>query len=353
MSVDPYIRLQLDQSFLDKVFKRVESRLDRHEQIILELQGLLRDKADRSSLNELKDFLLNELELKTSMPTTHFSVLETSVDSGPNELEDNCDSRLRDMLNVLNESTRERIETIEARISTQATDVGDLMNRVESVEETVMNHGEQLNATRESVQHIATTIGLFNDTSPQLDSLLPIALSESVNSVISRIQCLSEQVTKLKADQDLMGRSDGAISGDSHTEAVSELDITSLGPYPPMIADWREPPDLPPPQRFMTIGEFVDYVYRMVPKLQAHLTAMQTKIVENATDKSHVERMIEDVRGGVDELREAVEQTTTREEMNDMLEDINGHPAVGRMKCMACGRDSPQVAGRRRSDARR
>jgi predicted sugar kinase len=101
----------------------------------------------------------------------------------------------------------------------------------------------------------------------------------------------------------------------------------------------------------MNIGEVVDYVYRIVPKLQAHLTAMQSKIVENAADllqkvdKSLVEKMFEkfqavigEIRGRVDELKNAVEQTATREEINEMLEEIlntltqERQTTVGRMK---------------------
>jgi hypothetical protein len=61
--------------------------------------------------------------------------------------------------------------------------------------------------------------------------------------------------------------------------------------------------------------------------------------------------VIGEVRGHVDELRNAVEQTATREEINEMLGDIlasvsqEAQTAVGRMKCMACGRDIPQVTG--------
>jgi hypothetical protein len=131
-----------------------------------------------------------------------------------------------------------------------------------------------------------------------------------------------------------------------------------------MVAHWRDPPDLPAIHQFTNVGELVDYVYRLLPKLQAHMSAMQAKIVENAADllgkvdKSLVEKMFEkfqavigEIRGRVDELKDAVEQTATREEINEMLEDIigslsqEGQTAIGRMKCMACGRDIPQVAG--------
>jgi hypothetical protein len=34
----------------------------------------------------------------------------------------------------------------------------------------------------------------------------------------------------------------------------------------------------------MNLGETVDYIYRVVPKLQGHLIAIQSKTMENAAD---------------------------------------------------------------------
>ena len=55
--------------------------------------------------------------------------------------------------------------------------------------------------------------------------------------------------------------------------------------------------------------------------------------------------------GRVDELKDCIEQTATREEINGMVEDIfnnmsqGGQTAVGRVRCIACGREIPQVTG--------
>jgi hypothetical protein len=91
---------------------------------------------------------------------------------------------------------------------------------------------------------------------------------------------------------------------------------------------------------------------------------MHGKLVDNSADllgkvdKSLVEKMFEkfqsvigEIAGRVDELKDAVEQTATREEINDMVEDIlnslnqEGETAIGRVKCLTCGREIPQVAG--------
>jgi RNA polymerase-binding transcription factor DksA len=362
-ALGPYVRVQVDESFLDKAFRQVELRLDKHEEWIRELQRLLGDKPDRSELKDLADRLTKEFDAKLSNIGDRMSALERRIDSSLQKMEDNFESRLMDMMNMLNMTTRQRLDDLEARIPNNAAQFGDVADRLQTLEQTVFTNGKKLHLTRESVQQIAISLGLFNNTAPKLDETLPEVLRESVTSVTNNIQNLFDQIRRLK-DQlkttELLSRRAGADS----MPAGGDLDITAIRPYPPMVAHWRDPPDLPPIRQFLNVGEVVDYVYRLVPKLQAHLTAMQGKIVENAADllgkvdKSLVEKMFEkfqtvigEMRGRVDELKDAVEQTATREEINEMLEDIlnslsqEGQTAVGRVKCMACGRDIPQVAG--------
>jgi hypothetical protein len=268
------------------------------------------------------------------------------------------------MINMLERTMQKRLDDLSSRIPASGVEIGDLSGRLQSLEETVFNNGKKLHLTRESVQQIASSVSLFNNTFARLDQTLPDVLRDSVVSVTTNIQNLHDEIAKLKEHikaLDALKRPEPVVVDRSTGGA---FDISSISPYPSMIAHWRDPPELPPIHPFLNMGEVVDYVYRIVPKLQAHLTAMHAKIVENAAnilgkvDKSLVEKMFEkfqsvigEIRGRVDELKDCVEQTATREEINDMLEDIlnsmtqEGQTAVGRMKCMACGRDIPQVAG--------
>jgi hypothetical protein len=137
-----------------------------------------------------------------------------------------------------------------------------------------------------------------------------------------------------------------------------------IRPFPAMVAHWRDPPELPQVHQFLNMSEVVGYVYRLVPKLQAHLSAIQAKVAENSVDlqakveKGLAEKMFEkfqavigDVRNRVDELRVSLEQTATRGEVNKVLDDIlnslshDNKTAVGTVKCIACGKEILQVAG--------
>ena len=147
-------------------------------------------------------------------------------------------------------------------------------------------------------------------------------------------------------------------------QATHEFDITSIHPYPPVAAHWRDPPELPPIHPFLNIGEVVDYIYRIVPRLQAHMTAMQAKIVENAGEISNkVERMViekmfekfQTVISGlskrVAELKEGYDRTPSRDEINSIVTSMikmisqESQTSIGRLRCIACGREIPQVTG--------
>jgi hypothetical protein len=195
-------------------------------------------------------------------------------------------------------------------------------------------------------------------------------LKEAVGSVTMNFQNLFEQLNELKdevkAVQVLRDRPPGPEPEAAQHEPppAYDFDITMIHPYPAMVAHWRDLPELPQVHQFLNMAEVVGYVYRLVPKLQAHLSAIQAKLAENSVDiqakveKVLVEKMFEkfqaviaDVRTRIGELRASIEQTASRGEVNQALDDIldsvchDHRTAVGTMKCMACGREIVQVAG--------
>lgn len=372
----PYVRIQLDESFLDKAFKQIEIRLDKHEEMILELQKLLRDKADKTEVQDMRDSLSKEMDAKVNELNSRISALEAKFDLRIREVEENFENRLMDTANMLNLTMRQRFDDIESRMPNSTSQVSEFNDRLQTIEETVYANGKKLHLTRESVQHIASAVALFNSTTAALDNTLPDVLKKSVTSVTKNIEKLYDEIDKLRdklqAQSIIQNKPVAPVVIQHETSVIHaageskqpDFDLSSIRPYPSMVAHWRDPPELPPIHPFLNMGEVVDYIYRLVPKLQAHLTAMQAKIVENAADivgkvdKSLVEKMFEkfqsvigEMAGRVDELREAVEETATRDEINEMVEDLfnsmnqEGQTAVGRVRCMACGREIPQVTG--------
>lgn len=372
MSIEgTFVRLQLDESFLDKIFKQINNRLDKHEEMILELQRLLKEKPDRSELKDLHTAITKEIDAKADEIYQRIDNLESKINGKFRDLEENFENRLMDTANMLNLTMRQKFDDLERKMPTGNSANNEFTERLQNLEETVHDNKKKLQLQNEYVQQIASSISLFNNTSAKLDSNLFETLKKSVTSVNDNIKSLFDAITQLKdqvqAQSILEKRTvEPVIIQQDQPPQINpnNLDLSSVRPYPSMVAHWRDPPELPAIHPFLNICEVVDYIYRLVPKLQAHLTAMQGKIVENASDilgkvdKSLVEKMFEkfqsvigEMAGRVDELKDCVEQTATRDEINEMVEDIlnsmnqEGQTAVGRMRCMACGREIPQVVG--------
>jgi predicted nuclease with TOPRIM domain len=148
------------------------------------------------------------------------------------------------------------------------------------------------------------------------------------------------------------------------TSSEPAINFGELRPYPPVTAHWTETPTLPLITQFTGFPDLIDYIYRLVPKLQGHLNAMHGKLVKmnedmlSKMDRGLVEKMfdqfqqvVHDIKTRVDDLKDALEQTATREEINRILEDLvnslnmESETAIGTVKCIACGRDITKVTG--------
>lgn len=141
-------------------------------------------------------------------------------------------------------------------------------------------------------------------------------------------------------------------------------DLSSLHPYPTIQVHWRDPPKIPDPRPFSHIEEVVDYVYLIYPYLQAYISSMHQKLVETSdqlqlkVDRDLVERMFErmqiiigDIRQALNDLKKNIEKTATRNEINTLIDDMiktmrqEAQTAIGRVRCIACGRESSQITG--------
>lgn len=145
-----------------------------------------------------------------------------------------------------------------------------------------------------------------------------------------------------------------------------DFDFLTCHPYKTPIVHWTDPPELPKLEQLRDMYSFVDYFYHFVPKLQAHLTALHQKVTENSADiigkcdKAVVEKMfdkfqaiVNELRKRLNDLKDAVEHTASREEINQMVDDLlmrlgsESETAAGCVKCIACGRDVAIVTGAR------
>lgn len=131
---------------------------------------------------------------------------------------------------------------------------------------------------------------------------------------------------------------------------------------------WTDPIKLPTINQFLKVSDIASYIYDLIPYLQAVLSALHDQVLNNSsvsenkisnntvkTDNdasiAKIKKVITELSGRMDELKDAVENTASREEINSVVEDLiksmnfESQTAIGRVKCIACGREIPMVAG--------
>ena len=388
MSKKPLVRLQLDQSFLDSSFQGVNVKLKQHEEMILELQKLLREAPGRDDLIVFRDRVLTEMNTRTDQLNNRMDELEKKLEEKIKEMEDTFEKRILDTANMLNIQFRQKFNELNKPAPNSIAKAAEFEDRIAVLEQNLFSASKKLQTNKDCVKKIAESIGLFNDTPKiKLDLTLGDTLKGSVTSVKDNMKSINDEIEKLKdlvvqnkvSIEDVKNRQNAQNmqilqqqqmqqqqqeSQENEVHSSSEFDITSIKLYPSMVAHWRDPPELPQLHQFLSIGEAIDYIYRVMPKLQAHLTAMQAKIVDNATEISNrVERpivekvfekfqtLISELSRRIGELQNGFSNTASRDEINTIVADIFRHMAtdnqtsIGRLKCMACGRDIPRVVG--------
>lgn len=154
------------------------------------------------------------------------------------------------------------------------------------------------------------------------------------------------------------------LQSSSKSRDFIPYDLTKVRPYSDIQVHWQDHPRLPDVRPFMKIEEVVDHLYKLQPYIQAYLYAMHDKLVESSSqiqqkaDKNLVEKMFErmqgivsDIKYALNRLKDEVQQTATRAEINGFIDELmkstrtDAQTAVGRVRCIACGRETTQITG--------
>lgn len=478
-SVSSYVRLQLDDSFIDKCFQHVDKKLNRHEELINELMRLLKNKADLSDLENLKLSLLKSMDEKIKEQIDNrLSEFESKVDEKINQTKSDLISNFNNTIEKVSSSFEEKLKELSDRIKQleKLSEFGqnmqqqfdEMKEKVENIEKNLEN---MLNITQnhqKSINSIILSLGGLNDQDLSGNLLNDFSKSNKISSksqsksnltsstnagsssnsdadlntneinnlnnlhnsnltktlksstvyVNDELKSLRDELQKVRDEmqvQSIMNRQtpkaepttpppivipsspkskaspqpspkSPAIQKPQTTKIIKmkdtsnnfnindfmnghhfiDFDFLSCHPRNLPIVHWTDPPELPKLEQLQDMYSFVDYFYRFVPKLQAHLTAIHQKVVENASellgkcDKALVEKMFEkfqnivnEMRKRLNDLKDAVEHTASREEINQMVDDLlmrigsDSETAAGCVKCIACGREVAIVTGAR------
>jgi bacterioferritin-associated ferredoxin len=124
---------------------------------------------------------------------------------------------------------------------------------------------------------------------------------------------------------------------------------------------FNDPPNLPPLHKFSELTEPVDYIYQLVPILQAILNCFKDRITDLDRPfpaESAIRALLDQIGAAIAglanelaELRAAMHKALTRADVIRIvkgmltMEEVADQTAVGVVKCIACGREMRQVAG--------
>ncbi|KAK8878146.1 hypothetical protein M9Y10_004910 [Tritrichomonas musculus] len=473
------VRIQFDETSLIGRFSGVDSKLNHHEEMILELQKLLKDFQAREvptssapnyddKIKELDEKNKN-FEIKINEMNLSISELEKKLNAVIKDISDvksNFEDRLSQLSDFFNIKFRQQYEELSGLIPRDSIKQIDYEDRIKICENNIQNNKESITKAQSSVLQIASSMASLINQKASLDDSLSQTMDTSMYYVKSNFEQLYSELNKLKDHINLLSSSENSkgatisprpqilsprvlptpiqtssrstkseeksiqtssrsakseenpIQTSSRSnksdenpvqneekndqnqynnlmekqkaqlnqqpmilninkpvgnttvvqhEVVSKppYDLSTVRPYPSMKVNWQDKPELPPIRQFINLEEAIDYIYRVQPPIQAYLEAMHKKIVadsskiEDKIDKDAVHKMFQkiqsiigELRSHIDGLKKNIENTATRDEINDIFEDLiaetrnnENQTAIGRVRCIACGREMSQVAG--------
>jgi hypothetical protein len=491
-----YVRIRVDESFVNRTFKKLEDRLNEQEAMICGLHELLGNKVEQRALQAASDDLRQQLNERVEDVCSQITALEPKLQSNIQELESRFVDRLAERAQSVDTSVQQRLDVLRAELSPTESGIPICVERLQRCESELAAANRKLVMTHVYVQRIAAAFAALSNANAALDESLPDTLRGTTDLITGNFQKLFDDVANLRerqrqietpgpaaasaspqvswdesasgecrtssdvswaqpassqesgancasgemnvpggsdvpvaapvftgsevpAGSALAGGADAAVSrapNASHgglaapmsfgpgrplgrgtmrdmlsviapsrsmlgrdawqalqtsahwmeqsPSVVENVNFTDFKPSPAAKADWLDEPDLPVIRQFHNIRDFVEYFYRLMPKLQAHLTAIQGKVVEldrccqDKIERGLVEKMfdkfqyiIAEFTKRVEALRQNLEETATRDEINGLLENLlsslhsRSETAVGQVRCIVCHREMMKVTG--------
>lgn len=406
------VRIQFDETSLCQRFININNKFATHEEMILELKKLIREcpgnKYDElnqrisdlsqkfeDTINDLKTNFDNKLSELSDFFTIKFrqkfSEISDLIPQNNNfdnyeERINNCEEDIK-QIKQDSQSTRSSVLQIASSIASLTDQNAELDETLgETMDNSMLFLQSNFQSLSEQLHHLKEKIAQLekerenqsqkSHLSPRIESpritqlnipKIPIQLEDQPKTDQSYKELMDKQKQQLSQQPMIINvNKDSSRSTQVYHEISSRLpyDLTTVRPYPSVNVVWKDKPELPPIRSFFTIEEFVDYIYRIQPPLQAYLNAIHKKLfdiddkLKLKVDQDAVHKMFQrfqgiigEVKSHIDNLKRNLENTPSRDEINDIVEDIFGslnsdtQSAVGRVHCIACGREITQVTG--------
>jgi hypothetical protein len=365
-----------DESGLKHFLKQIGDHLSRHDQEIDELRRTLASKPDFADLDSLRDLALgnanegkfNDLQDQiTRLRRRHEDLNQADIDLGHRiddldaaltELETKFTTQLAEAVQQLRDEIAESAvrapEVQEVSISQPndySKDIMAITARMAAIEGDSQASKLVVSKCREDIDQLARALGTLESQKTAMESIFQRSLNGAVSKIVEALNHCIDCV------RDLGLKVDALAARVQAPRVPPEPDLYHLHLRPEIHPDWTQEPQLPKLTRFGKIAEAVDYKYAMVPKLQGYLSAIHNRLLETADlypTREEVQGVLDEILNKLDDLgdvRKSLFRYVTKSDLASVLKrlghdlDLDAPTAVGRVRCVACGRDVPQIAG--------
>ena len=347
------LSIDLDDSALGSIVGNINRHIEDQRNQINELKRTILGIPQRSELESLRKEILEDIDRKNQKISDRITKLEGDLNQKFDEMKREITDQVAQEMSKVDLAVKQKIAAIEPQavcVSSQSPDAGE-----------IERFGEEISANRRYIMDIANAISNINNTKVSLGDGLGENLKQSTNTIKANFAEINDTLSFLKSQ--LKRGPSGLRKTERVVTGQSEFDWESAKMYGTIQPDWKRDPSLPELSQFKGIGDLVDYVYKVVPSLNASLKAMHDKMMEmigdvsEKIDKSVVENLfnkfqkaLSEISSRCDGLKDAVEKTATRDEVNALIASLDtgsteSGTSIGRVRCIACGRECPQIIG--------
>lgn len=379
----PFIQVNLDYSLLQQAFNSINNKLKEHDEKFEEINKLMMAKADTFDFLQFKN--------KSEQSIAKLNNDEQSI----NEKQNNFDNKITEIEQLMKNLKNDTIESVKMELSAEgalpttgerqgAGSMEDLLNRLAAVEsklvaaqrtttsndntiQQIINQFNQLNTPQElkgrqikentPIDALKNTVSTVNNKFDQIFNALPGAMQSARSYGL-------ENSNSEGTDPNIVNGNQVINNTTVIPHAITypyEVDFASMRPMPSTTWSIEDELTLPPIHTFTNLSEPIEYIYNLVPSLQAILVGLRDALVgklggDSIVTKDAVDGMYQklasafkELVGEFSNLKDEMAKTATLDDVNAAFQSINiqdlPETSVGVVHCMTCGREMSQVAG--------
>ena len=386
---EPYVKVNVDVSLLGNAFKQIVDRLNKLEEKVKNHENLINDKVDISEINDMR----------MQVSKTNGEIMQNNKDNSDKmaKFENKLNEKMAQIDKMRDEITQDIFAALKASGSIQSDgsetkpELEDINKRLSKLESNVQKSAKQTAAADSNVRELITKLTELNrpdemrvssnghSSKTPISNMSPMEqLADTVSTVNHKFDTIFDTLSGSQNSGregengangvDGVNGKDGGIYNFDRTVISHEasqpyrIDFGSMRPSPSLKWDINEAPNLPPLLTFSNLSEPIEYIYRLIPTLQAILIGMHDAVTEqknnsaNVVSKDVIDNMYNKLSSSFKELANEVikisgkmDDMATTEDLQQAIAGIShqDYPetSVGVVRCMTCGREMSQVAG--------